>query len=779
MSDRISFLLVIIPLLPLLAGVVTAILGPTVLKKHSNWPLLVAVPLSFLASAVLLVDVAHMQGEGDQAQAGQHTVTLWTWADVSGAYLQPPSLQGESTVVTGGLRDFKVDITLRADALTAIMLCMVTFVSSLVIAFAAAYMDGDRGYWRFFTYIGLFVFSMTMLVSVSNFILLFVFWEAVGACSYLLIGFWYTKGEAAAAGKKAFLVNRVGDFGFALAIFLIWTTYGTINFHDTASPESATEAASVVTGVLSPARITSGALVGGIVGFSICVLLMLGACGKSAQFPLHVWLPDAMEGPTPVSALIHAATMVTAGVYMVLRCFPLFSVSPDAQLIVACIGGFTALMAGLIALTQFDLKRVLAYSTISQLGYMFLALGTGSVAGLVAGMFHLFTHAFFKALLFLGSGSVMHAMGNVIDMRRFGGLRKIMPWTYITFLIGSLALAGFPLLSGFYSKDAILAAVHERSVHLQHPQDHGTATLVATAAKSTVLGLSDVARGRIFQTLYLSALLTAFLTAFYTFRAFFLTFFGPLKVPTDAGDHAHESPPMMVVPLVVLAICAAGIGFFFTNLTNDLFGQYLSTTPGIALGSHGHLDDGAHQMVAIISTVLAFSGIGLAAFFYLENTREAVRLQRLFDFAWLGKLCDVESVARLRNLSIAVAIHRAAGRARLGWLASLIGFLVLTISLLLAIPLFVLYYCSPYRLSYQKFFFDEIYQVVIVGPIRILARFFATLDRLIVDGLVNTIGKVPVAVGNFLRAMQMGLVQFYALAMVLGFILLMVARLVW
>ena len=352
----------------------------------------------------------------------------------------------------GVQRRFLIDVSLRIDALTCIMLTMVTLISSLVAVYSVGYMKGDRGYWRFFAYIGLFVFSMTMLVSVSNFLLLFVFWEAVGVCSYLLIGFWYEKPEAAAAGKKAFLVNRVGDFGFMLGVFLIWTTYGTLNYHDTpvGGPASAVaeRPATVppnpmdqaVLGVLGQGRIASGAYRAGGVGLAICLLLLLGACGKSAQFPLHVWLPDAMEGPTPVSALIHAATMVTAGVYMIARCTPLFMASPAAQLVVAGVGAFTALLAGVIALTQFDLKRVLAYSTISQLGYMFLGLGTGTLAGISAGMFHLFTHAFFKALLFLGAGSVMHAMGNVIDMRRFGGLRRLMPFTFWTFLIGCLAL---------------------------------------------------------------------------------------------------------------------------------------------------------------------------------------------------------------------------------------------------------------------------------------------------------------------------------------------------
>jgi NADH:ubiquinone oxidoreductase subunit 5 (subunit L)/multisubunit Na+/H+ antiporter MnhA subunit len=409
---------------------------------------------SFVCSLILLREVSLAQS-GNSERGFEQVVSLWTWADVANAYEltpNPPAVEASDA----GWRNLRIDIALRADALTAIMLAMVTFISSLIAVYASGYMEGDRGYWRFFAYIGLFVFSMTMLVAVSNFVLLFVFWEAVGVCSYLLIGFWYQKPEAAAAGKKAFLVNRVGDFAFTVALFLIWCTYGTLNYHDTLANNStqvtATAGATaglpssappqVIRGVLGQSRIATNSYATGTLATAICLLLLLGACGKSAQFPLHVWLPDAMEGPTPVSALIHAATMVTAGVYMVARCTPLFAASATAQLVVACIGGFTALLAGLIALTQFDLKRVLAYSTISQLGYMFLALGAGTFAGVTAGMYHLFTHAFFKALLFLGAGSVMHAMGGVIDMRQFGGLRRLMPHTHWTFLIGCLALSG-------------------------------------------------------------------------------------------------------------------------------------------------------------------------------------------------------------------------------------------------------------------------------------------------------------------------------------------------
>ncbi len=454
------------------------------------------------------------------------------------------------------------------------MLATVTFISLLVIVYSVGYMRGDPGYWRFFAYVSLFVFSMTMLVTASNFVLLYTFWEAVGLCSYLLIGFWFQRRAASAAALKAFLVNRVGDFGFLLAILLLWTTYGTLDFHD--PPENAAagspsafrlppsairlegDSPSFVgrdlgqspPGILGQTRLTHPELyVHGGVAAAICLLLLMGACGKSAQLPLHVWLPDAMEGPTPVSALIHAATMVTAGVYLVARCAPLFAASAEARCVVAAIGGSTALMAAIVALTQTDLKRILAYSTISQLGYMFLALGAGTLAGVAAGMFHLVTHAFFKALLFLGAGSVMHAMGGVIDISQLGGLRRRLPITHWTFLFGCLALAGVAPFAGFWSKDAILAAVAEK------------------AGQSDPPGL--------YAALYWVGLLTAFLTAAYAFRALFLTFYGPERIPAAAGPHAHESPPSMTGPMLLLALGALGVGAYF-QATGDFLDRAAS-----------------------------------------------------------------------------------------------------------------------------------------------------------------------------------------------------------
>ncbi len=716
-------LMVLVPALPLLAAVVTALFGRK-LGKHAHWPALICVALAFVCSVGLLRETFSGITEQENVAASQTAnsglpathvgyekvgyekiVTVYRWVGIRNAL---------------GSADFNIDVSLRLDPLTAIMLSMVTFISTLVVLYSVGYMHDDPGYARFFAMVAAFVFSMTMLVSVSNFILLYVFWEAVGACSYLLIGFWFQKPEAAAAGKKAFLVNRVGDFGFAIALFLIWTSYGTLNFHDTTANvghfEQSEDSRSILAigdpfsqllrekspeeyrgavhefapdlhskwerttrGVLGHARLSENLYIGGAIGTAICLLLMLGACGKSAQFPLHVWLPDAMEGPTPVSALIHAATMVTAGVYMVARCMPLFMASPDARLVVSTIGAITALLAGLIALTQTDLKRVLAYSTVSQLGYMFLALGTGSLAGVFAGMFHLFTHAFFKALLFLGAGSVMHSMGGVIDMRRFGGLRRIMPVTNWTFLAGCLALAGFPFLSGFWSKDAILASVHTAGQH-----EHW------------------------FHYLYYAALATAFLTAFYTFRAYFWTFYGEERIPHEAGHHAHESPSPMTVPLVILALLAIVVGYLFEHP----FLEFLRHTPSLAnaaiVPDVGGEAGKMHWDIAAVSSVVALLGIGVAAFMYLGEKNEAA------------------------------ALTRATSRVGL------------------------------YQLSRDKFYVDEIYAALIVWPLRIAASVTYFVDRWVVDGLVNAVGRIPPAIGAVLRPLQNGLVQFYALAMVLG-----------
>jgi NADH-quinone oxidoreductase subunit L len=401
-----------------------------------------------------------------------------------------------------GSGTFHIQIAFLVDGLTAMLLLVVSTVGLLVHIYSIGYMDGDRGLWRFFAYLNLFMFSMLLLILGDNFLMLYVGWEAVGLCSYALIGFWYKKPSAAGAAKKAFIVNRVGDFGFGLGIIMIWTLLGTLDFGKVF--------ASI--GTLNPTAITV-----------ISLLLFAGAVGKSAQFPLHVWLPDAMEGPTPVSALIHAATMVNAGVYMVARANPIFAHSPTAMWVVASIGVFTAIFAAAIALTQNDIKKVLAYSTVSQLAYMFFALGIGAW---VAAIFHLVSHGFFKGLLFMGSGSVIHGASGEQDMRFLGGLRERMQWTYRTMVIGSLALAGIPIFAGFFSKDEILGEAFSRGYLL----------------------------------FWAIGLLVAFMTAFYTFRMVYMTFHGPWRGPRDAWQHVHESAPTMVVPLIILAVPTVLIG---------------------------------------------------------------------------------------------------------------------------------------------------------------------------------------------------------------------------
>ena len=691
MLPPIAKLLILIPALPLLASIVTAVFGRK-LKDQAHWPVVVAIIGSFLASLALLTQVVQQSHDSTLPVGWETSFNVWQWVHVDDAIATPAAAHAALVDDNGSAPadilpatlPFTIDVTLRADGLTAIMLSMVMFIASLVAIYSIGYMHHDRGYWRFFSYIGLFVFSMAMLVSSSNFVLLYVFWEAVGLCSYLLVGFWYEKPAAAAAGKKAFLVNRIGDFGFALGLFLLWVTYGTLDFHD----------AHGIAGILGQTRLSHPDLyVGGGVATAICLLLLLGACGKSAQFPLYVWLPDAMEGPTPVSALIHAATMVTAGVYMVTRCTPLFAMSPDAQQVVALVGMITAGIGAVIAVTQTDLKRVLAYSTISQLGYMFLGLGVATVSGITAGMFHLFTHAFFKGLLFLGAGSVMHAMGGIIDMRQFGGLRRLMPITHWTFLFGCLALAGVVPFAGFWSKDAIIAAAHAQS----HAEES--------------LGL--------FTWLYWASLVTAFLTAFYTFRAFFLAFYGPERIPHEAGHHAHESPATMTVPLVILAFCSLVVGAYFE--WTEGFAGLLHRTPSLAYQIHAgheavaHVEGGLSD--GVIGTIIAVAGVALAAFIYLANPALSTTLEKLSG------------------------------------------------------PL--------YWLSAGKLFVDPIYAVLFVWPLRVLAMLCYWIDRTLIDGLVNLVGKIPPWVAAGLRSLQTGMVQFYGLAMLWGVVVLIVTLLIW
>jgi len=635
MFDDPRLILWLIPFLPLFAAAATALAGPGVLKDKSHWPCILAAICSCALSFIVFFAV--------RGASENYIQEYYTWFKAG---------------------NVDVGFTLRADGLTAVMLVTVTFVGTLIAIYSIGYMHHDPGYPRFFAEISLFLFAMTGLVLADNFILLYGFWEGVGVCSYLLIGYYFARPSAAAAARKAFLVTRLGDIGLFVGILLLWSVFG----HKLDYDNVFTRANEIDPGML----------------IAICLLLFSGAVGKSAQFPLHVWLPDAMEGPSPVSALIHAATMVTAGVYLVARCTPLFVLAPEAQLVVACIGGFTAFLAALIAVTQTDLKRVLAYSTISQLGYMFLALGSGtgehSLAGLAvtAGIFHLFTHAFFKALLFLSAGSVMHAMGNVIDMRRFSGLRQVLKTTHWVFLCGAGALSGFPVIfSGFWSKDEILAVCFEA-------------------------GQPGSFASGIYLLLFALALVTAGLTAFYTFRAYFLTFWGEVRIPSEAGEHAHESPSVMLVPMQILAIGAVVLGVALgpTGIFGDFLHQHWTKSFLSEEPTH-------HNWLLMgISSLVALGGIGLAHWMYVRKPAAASELAR-------------------------------------------------------AVP-------GPYEWSRNKLYLDEIYSALIVMPMTAFAHLLRIFDLYVVDAVVDLSGQVPRLLGFVFRPIQNGLVQFYALLMILG-----------
>jgi len=575
---------------------------------------------------------------------GSLALSIWALMVVMAAPHHELPIPDISWVVIDG---FTFKLGLMVDSLTAVMLVVVTVVSLMVQIYSQGYMHGDPGYHRYFAFMSLFTASMLGLVLANSLLFMFVFWEMVGLCSYLLIGFWFHRPAAANAAKKAFIVTRLGDFGFLTAILLLYKTTGTFNIaelHNLA-----------ITGVLAGTTLTWAAI--GI--FS-------GAVGKSAQFPLHVWLPDAMEGPTPVSALIHAATMVAAGVFLVARTFPLFEHSVEALTTVAVIGGFTAIFAASMGLVMTDIKRVLAYSTISQLGYMMLGLGAGGVA---IGIFHLFNHAFFKALLFLGAGSVNHATGT-FDMRQMGGLRKVMPWTYITFLIASLSIAGIWPLSGFWSKDEILAA----SLQAQ-------------------------------PILFCLAIITVFMTAFYMFRAVFMTFGGEYRggSPEAHGAHPHESPPVMVMPMVILAVLSIVSGFW--NVTGQ-FGAFMGhgETRSFVEGFFGVL---THSL-PWVSLIVAGLGILLAYAMYSAKWLSAEKVGSMFK------------------------------------------------------PLYILFY--------RKYWFDELYENIIVKVALLKGLFagFQIIDSYGVDGAVNGVANGAMATGRVIRQAQTGQLQLYGLFIGVG-----------
>lgn len=536
----------LIPFLPLASSLINIIFGRTIIKDKAHWIAVPAVAAAWVVAVLTLIDV--MSGKVLNKD-------LYTW------------------VISG---DFRVSVGFLIDPLTAIMLIVVTTCSTLIHIYSIGYMHGDSGYYRFFSYLSLFTFCMLMLVMANNFLQLYFGWEGVGLCSYFLIGYYFDKKSASDAGKKAFIVNRFGDFGFGLGIFMIFLNFGTIYYEPVFGMAGGLAAKSV-----------------NFLGFDvhlmtlIALLLFCGSIGKSAQMPLHVWLPDAMEGPTPVSALIHAATMVTAGVFLVARCNAIFSLSEIALTVVALVGAVTSLFAATIGLVQNDIKRIIAYSTVSQLGYMFLACGVGAYT---AGIFHLYTHAFFKALLFLCAGSVMHAMSGELDLQKMGGLKKYMPITYWTMLIASLSIAGIPGLAGFFSKDEILWLAYSS------PNPVG-------------------------KVVWAIGTLVAFLTAFYSFRLIFLTFHGKFRGTHEQEHHLHESPASMTVPLMVLCIGAVASGWVgIPALLGEHVGvhnwitEFMKPVLGHPEGHGTHAEEWA---VMAISVVAGFSGIGLAYYVFM------------------------------------------------------------------------------------------------------------------------------------------------------------------
>lgn len=544
----------LIPFIPALSTVILAIFGTKLPKKYVSFQACAAVFASFIISAISFVGLLQTSHESYPL-----IKNLFSWIH-SGS--------------------FKADLSLQFDPLSAVMALVVTGVGFLIHVYSVGYMAEDKSYTRYFTLLNLFTFAMLILVMASNMVLMFVGWEGVGLCSYLLIGFWFEKHSAANAGKKAFIVNRIGDAAFILGILFIFINVGSVEF-------------TAINNAISGGSISQG------LATLIALLLFVGATGKSAQIPLYVWLPDAMEGPTPVSALIHAATMVTAGVYMVSRMNLLYTLSGTAALVVAIVGALTAIYAATMALTQNDIKRVLAYSTISQIGYMFIGCGVGAYA---AGMFHLYTHAFFKSLLFLAAGSVMHSLSGELDMRKMGGLRKYLPLTYPTFLIGAIAIAGVPFLSGFFSKDAILTQAYASGQYF-------------------IWGLG---------------IMGAVLTAFYMFRLIFLTFHGEERLDAEVKKHIHESPPVMTVPLVFLAFFSVVAGYvglpvvFGKNL--DRFTHFLE--PVIGKGHEVHVSLQTEWQLILASVAVAFIGIFLAWIFYIKKTQAPHGLISRFPFLY-------------------------------------------------------------------------------------------------------------------------------------------------
>ncbi|MDP7504236.1 MAG: NADH-quinone oxidoreductase subunit L [Nitrospinota bacterium] len=668
----------LIPLFPALGVVINGFFGSRYTRDKAGHIAALMAGLSFLV--VLGIAFEMIFGSG-----GKHTIHLWDW-------------------ISAG--KFSVSVAFLIDPLSTIMLLVVSGVGFLVHVYSVGYLHGDPGYPRFFTYLNLFMLSMFLLVLGDNYLLMFVGWEGVGLCSYLLVGFWYEKQSASDAGKKAFIVNRIGDAGFLLGMFMIWVLTGSLTYSEVFH--------------VAPNITEAGAT-------AIGLLLFIGAAGKSAQIPLYVWLPDAMEGPTPVSALIHAATMVTAGVYMVARTSPIYVMGPGALEVIALVGAVTAIFAASIGLVQNDIKRVLAYSTVSQLGFMFMALGVGAFG---AGIFHLMTHAFFKGLLFLGSGSVIHALHHAPedqqqDMRYMGGLRSKMPITYWTFVIGAVAIAGVPPLAGFWSKDEILANAFFTGHHF-------------------VWVLGSVA---------------AFMTAFYMFRLIFMTFHGEMRVDHHAREYIHESPYSMTVPLMILAVLSV-VGGIIPGFPPE--GGWIHTflAPSLAkVGAGGHAANEAVQFVRvsagsggghggpaaviliILAIAIAVGGIALAWFMYMKNT--AVPDGLASRFPGIHRL--------LLNKYYIDEIYQAC----------------------IVKPI--------YRLMNSLWSFDA---NVVDGAVNgsslitlVSSRFSGIFDLKTVDGAVNGVASVTKFFSQVFKFIQSGMVQNYLFVMLLGVFMMLSAYL--
>lgn len=627
----------LVPLFPLLGFLITG-LGRNKLGKLNGWIASFAVLASFIVSLGIFFEVQGIRSMGEEG-GGSASIVIPVY----------------DYILSGTM---KAQIAFQIDALSSIFLLVITGIGFLIHLYSISYMSHDECFGKFFAFLNLFIFSMLLLVMGANYVVMFIGWEGVGLCSYLLIGFWHKNIEYTVAAKKAFIMNRIGDLGFLLGILLLFAKFDTLNFTDL---QTAIASANVSAGYLT----------------TVAICFFIGATGKSAQIPLFTWLPDAMAGPTPVSALIHAATMVTAGVYMIARSHFIYTLAPVAQQIILIIGLATALIAATIATQQNDIKKVLAYSTVSQLGFMFMALGTGAY---VAAIFHVVTHAFFKALLFLGSGSVIHAMGGEQDIRKMGGLKPHMKITYLTFLIGCVAIAGIPPLSGFFSKDEILMNVFQ----------YGN-------------------MGRIFWVL---GMLAALMTAYYMFRLLFVTFHGSFRGTEDQKHHLHESPALMTLPLVVLALLSAFGGMIGLP-------KILGTT---------HLLE--HFLEPVLKTSLA-----------------AVPMK-----------AELSHSAELLLMGLAVGI---------GILGIVMGWLYYrkynanTESKGLA------------RMAEDKWYVDEIYNFLIVKPLMAIG---ALMEKIIekcgIDAAVNGVGKIIEAGSNRFRLLQSGMVGFYMFMMVIGIILL-------